>query len=69
MAVPTDTAETLVDRADRHMYASKNGGRNRITSDAGELSHTADRPILGTAVPWGMPELTDVDGFGFGASA
>lgn len=66
MAVPAETSENLVDRADRHMYASKNGGRNRVTTDRGELTSKADRPILGTGVPWEMPELCDVDGFGAG---
>lgn len=33
LALPDDTAETLIDRADRLMYASKAAGRNRVTSD------------------------------------
>ena len=33
MAIPTETADDLVDRADRFMYASKRGGRNRVTTD------------------------------------
>jgi len=52
MAAPTETADDLVDRADGFMYASKHGGRNRVTTDAGALISKADRPILGTAVPW-----------------
>jgi diguanylate cyclase (GGDEF)-like protein/PAS domain S-box-containing protein len=52
MAAPTETADDLVDRADGFMYASKQGGRNRVTTDAGALISKADRPILGTAVPW-----------------
>jgi diguanylate cyclase (GGDEF)-like protein/PAS domain S-box-containing protein len=55
MAVPTETADDLVDRADRLMYASKRGGRNRVTTDTGALTSQADRPILGTAIPWEMP--------------
>lgn len=55
MAVPAETADDLVDHADRFMYASKQGGRNRVTTDSGELTSGADRPILGTAVPWEMP--------------
>lgn len=67
MATPTDTAEALVDRADRLMYESKHHGRNRVTTDDGELTSTADRPIVGTGIPWQMPGLHDVDGFGDGA--
>lgn len=52
MAVPTETGDDLIDRADRLMYASKQGGRNRVTTDTGALISNADRPILGTAVPW-----------------
>jgi diguanylate cyclase (GGDEF)-like protein/PAS domain S-box-containing protein len=55
MALPTDTADELVDRADKFMYASKQGGRNRVTTDTGELTSGAERPILGTAAPWLMP--------------
>jgi len=52
MAIPTETGDDLVDRADGFMYASKEGGRNRVTTDTGALISNADRPILGTAVPW-----------------
>lgn len=52
MAVPTESADDLVDRADGLMYTSKRGGRNHVTTDAGVLTSGADRPILGTAVPW-----------------
>jgi diguanylate cyclase (GGDEF)-like protein/PAS domain S-box-containing protein len=52
MAAPTETGDDLVDRADKFMYASKQGGRNRVTTDTGALISKADRPILGTAVPW-----------------
>lgn len=34
LAVPEDTAETLIDRADAAMYVSKSRGRNRLTVDA-----------------------------------
>jgi diguanylate cyclase (GGDEF)-like protein/PAS domain S-box-containing protein len=54
MARPTETPDGLVDRADGLMYLSKRGGRNRATTDTGELTSEADRPILGTAVPWLM---------------
>src|ERR1035437_1492354 len=52
MALPTETGDDLVDRADKFMYASKQGGRNRVTTDTGALISKADRPIFGTAVPW-----------------
>ena len=52
MALPTETGDDLVDRADKFMYASKQGGRNRVTTDTGGLISKAERPILGTAVPW-----------------
>ena len=52
MAAPTETGDDLVDRADKLMYASKQGGRNRVTTDTGALISKADPPILGTAVPW-----------------
>jgi diguanylate cyclase (GGDEF)-like protein/PAS domain S-box-containing protein len=54
MAVPTETADDLVDRADGFMYASKRAGRNRVTTDMGALTSQADRPIFGTAIPWEM---------------
>ena len=52
MAVPTESADDLVDRADGLMYTSKRGGRNRVTTDGGALVSAAERPILGTAIPW-----------------
>jgi diguanylate cyclase (GGDEF)-like protein/PAS domain S-box-containing protein len=52
MATAVDTAEGLVERADRIMYASKRGGRNRVTTDTGDLTKYVGRPI-GTAVPHG----------------
>ena len=52
MAVPTESTDDLVDRADGLMYTSKRGGRNRVTTDTGVLISGADRPILGTAIPW-----------------
>jgi diguanylate cyclase (GGDEF)-like protein/PAS domain S-box-containing protein len=68
MALPHESAEELVDRADRYMYASKKNGRNRITSDTGELTSTADLPLLGIGIPWEMPGRVDVDGFGSGTT-
>lgn len=56
MAAPTETADQLIDRADRFMYASKRNGRNRITTDTGELTNDTDRPIVGTCIPWEMRE-------------
>jgi diguanylate cyclase (GGDEF)-like protein len=52
MAVPAESPDDLVDRADRLMYTSKRGGRNRVTNDTGVLISAAERPILGTAIPW-----------------
>jgi diguanylate cyclase (GGDEF)-like protein len=66
MALPTETVQDLVDRSDRLMYASKHSGRNRGTSDQGELNSTAERPILGVDIPWKMPGVRDIDGFGAG---
>ena len=64
--VPGESMETVVDRADRLMYASKNSGRNRVTADHGALTSRADAPILGTGIPWQMPGAIDIDGFGDG---
>jgi diguanylate cyclase (GGDEF)-like protein len=55
MAEPGETPDDLVGRADTFMYASKKGGRNRVTTDSGRLTSKAGRPILGTAVPWKTP--------------
>jgi len=66
MATVTDTADSLVDRADRLMYASKHAGRNRVTSDRGAITSRADRPLLGTELPWEMVGAVDRDGFGCG---
>ena len=52
MAVPAESPDDVADRADRLMYTSKRAGRNRVTTDIGALVSTADRPILGNAVPW-----------------
>jgi len=56
MAVPGESPDEIADRADRLMYMSKRAGRNRVTTDAGPLAHGAERPILGTAIPWGTTQ-------------
>ena len=50
MAIPSETAEEVVGRADRFMYASKRGGRNRVFTDSGTLASQATQLILGTAI-------------------
>jgi diguanylate cyclase (GGDEF)-like protein len=64
MAVPTETPDDLVDRADAFMYASKRAGRNRGTTDTGELisNRPRHRHPLGDPVKltksrrrWGHP--------------
>jgi diguanylate cyclase (GGDEF)-like protein/PAS domain S-box-containing protein len=52
MAVGAESPDDLADRADRLMYRSKRAGRNRVTTDAGPLPRSAQRPILGSAIPW-----------------
>jgi diguanylate cyclase (GGDEF)-like protein/PAS domain S-box-containing protein len=49
MAIPTEAADDLVDRAGLFMHTSKRDGRNRVTNDTGGLTSAACRPILGTA--------------------
>ncbi|MCB9412078.1 MAG: sensor domain-containing diguanylate cyclase [Actinobacteria bacterium] len=59
MATGDDTAESLLDRADRHMYRSKRAGRNRVTTDSDTLTVTAEEPLRGSRAPWEMPEFAD----------
>jgi diguanylate cyclase (GGDEF)-like protein/PAS domain S-box-containing protein len=60
LAGASETADDVVDRADQFMYLSKRGGRNRVTTDAGELTSDAERPILGTTAPWETGPLLPV---------
>lgn len=52
VARPDDSVESLVDRADQHMYVSKSAGRNRVTSDSGGHEPAAELPLLGVGIPW-----------------
>lgn len=45
MASRQDTAEQVVDRADRLMYRAKQSGRNQVTSDIGSPRTRRDRPV------------------------
>ena len=73
MAVPIEAADDLVDRADRFMCASKQGGRNRVTTDTGgspaqRANSSLARPSPGRcrsiaregAVWWSWDSPTDV---------
>lgn len=58
-ATLSQTGESIgdvVDRADRLMYRSKHNGRNRVTTDAGELVSDAESPITEMGIPWHMAE-------------
>lgn len=56
LARQADAFDDVVDRADRHMYESKQAGRGRVTTDSGPLSSAAERPLLDVGVPWGTTE-------------
>lgn len=60
VATAGESAEDLLDRADSFMYTSKRSGRNRVTTDAGLLTSSADAPILGNLVPWEMPMYQEI---------
>jgi diguanylate cyclase (GGDEF)-like protein/PAS domain S-box-containing protein len=55
LAVPREGPESLLDRADHLMYASKSAGRNLVTTDAGQLPRGGETPLGGTEKPWEMP--------------
>ncbi|MEZ5117511.1 MAG: GGDEF domain-containing protein [Candidatus Nanopelagicales bacterium] len=54
LAQPGEGAETVLDRADRLMYVSKESGRNLVTTDDGVRPRGAEPPLQGTEVPWTM---------------
>jgi diguanylate cyclase (GGDEF)-like protein/PAS domain S-box-containing protein len=54
LAVPGEGSDRLLDRADHLMYASKNAGRNLVTTDAGVLPRQGETPLGGTQRPWEM---------------
>ena len=56
LSQPGETISDVIDRADHLMYRSKHAGRNRVTTDDGELTSLAEPPILGKGIPWLMPE-------------
>jgi diguanylate cyclase (GGDEF)-like protein/PAS domain S-box-containing protein len=55
MARPGESPDDVLERADALMYASKRRGRNCVTTDTGELTSIAPRPITGTGIPWDTP--------------
>lgn len=52
LALPTETAVDVVDRADRLMYASKLAGRNLVTTEHGTLERRSEVPLRGNLAPW-----------------
>ncbi len=47
-----ESADEVIERADRLMYASKQGGRNQVHTDGGKLPRTAEPVLLGNGIPW-----------------
>ncbi len=45
MHSPGESAEDLIDRADKLMYQSKSRGRNLVTLDSGTLERVGHAPI------------------------
>lgn len=55
LAEATESPADVVDRADRLMYASKQAGRNCVSTVHGQLPRAREKPIQGNLAPWKMP--------------
>lgn len=47
-----ESADDVIERADRLMYASKQNGRNQVHTDSGPLNRVAEPVLLGNSIPW-----------------
>ena len=54
LAEATESPADVVDRADRLMYASKQAGRNCVSTVNGQLPRARETPIQGNLAPWKM---------------
>ncbi|MEI2716598.1 MAG: GGDEF domain-containing protein [Candidatus Nanopelagicales bacterium] len=50
-----ESADEVIERADRLMYASKQNGRNQVHTDSGPLHRVAEPVLLGNSIPWATP--------------